>query len=98
MKSQFITDLSLNRRQALKASLAFGGLSLAGAGKALAGGHAKSSGCLPRFGPRGPEPELAGPRRAEQISGRSDAHAGRRSKQTTHAAPTATGRCSTHNW
>ena len=30
MKSNFVTDLSMNRRQALKASLAFGGLSLGG--------------------------------------------------------------------
>ena len=30
MKSNLVTDLSINRRQALKASLAFGGLSLGG--------------------------------------------------------------------
>ncbi len=36
MKSSFVTDLSMSRRQALKASLAFGGLSLGGMGVAAA--------------------------------------------------------------
>ena len=36
MKSTFVNDLSLSRRQALKASLAFGGLSLGGLNVAAA--------------------------------------------------------------
>ena len=37
MNSKFINDLSLNRRQALKASLAFGGMSLGGMSAFAAG-------------------------------------------------------------
>ena len=51
MKSNFVNDLSLNRRQALKASLAFGGLSVGGM-PALAANSAANSGKLDYADPR----------------------------------------------